>query len=174
MIGLPKTPPRSRSDRREAVIASAVAIPERLAQRPRQGGLPILYTSHMQSGVADFRLNDPVRVYNVLKYHKCAICGQPCDTPVFLVGPHSRAAGTTPEPPGHEDCTRYALAVCPYLSRSKARSSRPPHPNAITDVYHCPTLPAAAWLAWTTGYRLTLNQGIWYAVCAPWTKLEAI
>lgn len=156
------------------MIASAVTIPERLAKRPRQGNLPVLYTSHMQSGVADFRLNDPDRVYNVFRYHKCAICGQPLDRPVFLVGPHVKDMRITPEPPTHEECIRYALQVCPYLSRSKARSNRPPHPEAITDVYHEPRLPETAWLGWTSGYRLTLNEHIWYAVCAPWTKLEAI
>lgn len=153
---------------------SDIPIPARLASRPRQGGLPILYTSFVAAdGVADFRVNDPYRTYDVFRLNLCAMCGGDLRYPVFLAGPAVKDSRITPEPPGHEECLRYAVAVCPYLSRRKARSERPDVPGVI-EIVQAPTLPEPSWMAWSPLYKIFLSGGVWYAVCRPWTRLEMI
>lgn len=104
-----------------------VVIPARMAGLPRdKHGYPIFWTAYVDAhGVPDFRVLEMPRVFRALKYRRCGMCGEPISGRTFcLIGARDNVAelrGT--DPPMHEDCARFALAVCPFLSGSSTRRS---------------------------------------------------
>jgi hypothetical protein len=89
-----------------------------LAKRPTYGGLPIPYIVAIDrnTGRPMFALNNEMTKLECLRERLCAQCGQPFMGQVCFIGSDEEVElGTFLEPPMHEDCGRYALAICPYL-----------------------------------------------------------
>lgn len=93
-------------------------MPPGVAALPRDArGFPVLFTAVIrEDGTPDFRVSDPVKRARCVTERVCGICSLPLPYWVaFVAGPlmlQNRVAG---DPPMHEACARYALAVCPYL-----------------------------------------------------------
>jgi hypothetical protein len=74
------------------------------------------------NGTPDFRILSPSRMERCKRERRCWLCGQPLGRYlVFAIGPMCAATRTTMEPPGHYDCARYGVEVCPFLSRPRMR-----------------------------------------------------
>lgn len=74
------------------------------------------------NGKPDFRVLSPARMKLCIRDRRCWLCGQPLGVRmVFAIGPMCAATRTTMEPPGHYDCARYGVEVCPFLSRPRMR-----------------------------------------------------
>ena len=101
-----------------------VDIPERLAARPfdARRRLPIPYVSEHDDGSVNFATVNGARVLQCARERRCSLCGQPDDYWLAFVGGlggfHLRAYT---DPPGHVDCMRAALALCPYLTLERHR-----------------------------------------------------
>ena len=85
-------------------------------------GYPIPYFVAYVGGEPDFRLMDPAKFKAALKFSKCWLCGQPLGSKAsFVVGPMCLTNNLSAEPPSHDTCARYAIEVCPFLTRPKAK-----------------------------------------------------
>lgn len=103
-------------------------------------------------GIPQFTINDVKRVNLCVRKRLCAICGKRMGDWVWFVGGsrcflHTRGAFL--DPPTHNECAEYALAVCPFLaarSYSGRIDDRKLAPGAIPDgltlVRHDGMLPA--------------------------------
>ncbi len=82
------------------------------------------------NGTPDFRILSPERMKRCVRDRRCWLCGQPMGSLMaFVIGPMCAVSRTTMEPPGHYECARYGVEVCPFLSRPKMRrndSNMPP------------------------------------------------
>jgi hypothetical protein len=111
---------------------SAVLMPARLQARPTFHGMPIPYTVYVdEAGVPDFRMNWRERMAEAVERGLCVLCGQRLGRrKVFVGGPSSIQHGQFVDGPMHEECARYAIGICPYLT-----GERPDH-AAISAVEH--------------------------------------
>jgi hypothetical protein len=99
--------------------AAQVAIPKRLALRPRdKRGYPIPYGVLVNSkGVPDFRVTDQEKWMFAAQHRRCGLCGQPLGGKLaFVGGPLCHRYRFFTDLPMHRDCAEYALKVCPYLA----------------------------------------------------------
>lgn len=74
----------------------------------------------------DLRVTNPEKYIQCMTGHRCWICGNANKKEkVFITDIQSALTGNSVEPPGHMDCTIYALKVCPYLllPKTKRRSA---------------------------------------------------
>jgi hypothetical protein len=73
-------------------------------------------------GTPDFRILSPGRMRRCKRERLCWLCGHKLGRHLtFAIGPMCAVTRTTMEPPGHLDCARYSVQVCPFLSRPKMR-----------------------------------------------------
>jgi hypothetical protein len=95
-----------------AMTPPMMAIPERMAHLPTQGGYPLPWVAK------DFRHNDDERVRLCARRHLCGLCGGKlgADMRWFIGGPASTASGHYTDPWMHEGCARFAAVTCPFLS----------------------------------------------------------
>jgi len=94
------------------------AIAPRLAARPvdPRRGLPIPYVNVEDDGSINFAAVNGGRVLECVRRRLCGLCGQPQDfLMAFVGGPGGFQARMYTDPPGHVDCMRSALDLCPYL-----------------------------------------------------------
>lgn len=74
------------------------------------------------NGTPDFRILSPGRMARCKRERLCWLCGHKLGRHlVFAIGPMCAATRTTLEPPGHLECARYSVKVCPFLSRPRMR-----------------------------------------------------
>jgi hypothetical protein len=111
------------------VTACPVAVPDRLRGRPRDAsGLPVPWVSGRINGRAAFGVNDERLRCEAIAQGRCGQCGQTLGRRVAMIvhTGYDAATSSIEEPPMHEACARYALAVCPYLLHRgyKPRGSR--------------------------------------------------
>lgn len=95
------------------------AIPPRLAARPvdPRRGLPIPYVSEHDDGSVNFALVNGGRVLECVRHRLCGLCGQPQDFQLaFVGGLGGFRQRLYTDPPGHVDCMRSAIDLCPYLT----------------------------------------------------------
>lgn len=102
-----------------------IKMPPAIAALPKDPrGLPIFYTirpmGYVQGQVVDFRVFNVDHSRRAMQDGRCGVCGQPNKDFWFIGGPMCLANRIFGDPPMHEACARYAMAVCPYLSRSTA------------------------------------------------------
>ena len=101
-----------------------VAMPERLAARPRDGrGYPIPWTAMIdREGHPDFRVIDVEKVAMAVSLKRCAMCGQQLGRHLaFIGGPVSFKTRLFTDMPMHKDCATYAIQVCPWLAAPNMR-----------------------------------------------------
>ncbi len=83
-------------------------------------GFPIPFiVMRDKTGFAHFNINDSRRVETALAKRLCSICGKRLEKLVWFVGgtlcfTSDRAAFL--DPPMHQECAEFALAVCPFLA----------------------------------------------------------
>ena len=101
---------------------SEIPIPPDLQGNARdRRGLPIPFVVYRDvNGDPHFSINNVVAVDRVLDERLCGLCGKPLKPgAIWLIGgPGSSfmADGMYIDPFMHEDCGRYAIAVCPFLA----------------------------------------------------------
>jgi len=97
------------------------------------------------NGKPDFRILSPARMARCKRDRLCWLCGQPLGRYlVFAIGPMCAATRTTMEPPGHYECARYGVIVCPFLSRPRMRRNEADMPEGH----------------WAPGLTITRNPGV--------------
>ena len=154
------------------MLDAAPAVPERMANLPRDAdGRVIFWTAHVRAdGTPDFRVLEMARVHRALKRRLCGMCGQRLggNTLCTIGSEDNLAERRATDPMMHEDCARYALAACPFLSgRAVRRSGRdlPAGTSAIRTAYERDRPPRTG-LAFTRSYDPTWRadiQGYRYA-----------
>lgn len=94
-----------------------VSIPARCADRPVFSGMVVPYVTRIcADGKPDFKIIEPFTVLECATKRLCGICGTTMGSRIFFIGGEkSTAQGTYLDPPMHEPCARYAMAVCPFL-----------------------------------------------------------
>lgn len=105
----------------------ATEVPERLRSRPTdERGYPIPFTTAVIDGKPDFRVLDEARRQECMTARLCGLCGEKLGYWIaFVGGPRSVDSRAFNDPAMHEECARYALAVCPFLVRDTGRYSGP-------------------------------------------------
>lgn len=98
-----------------------VAMPERIQKLPMDHrGFPILYMTPVDAmGVPNFRGCDEAKRRLAAHYRLCCICGEKLGWWVrFVGGPENCTRRIFSDPPMHQECLDYGMAVCPFLLRS--------------------------------------------------------
>lgn len=108
-------------------------MPDRIAKLPRDTrGYPIPYFVPIVDGVPDFKYLDERKQKLCIRYRRCAICGEQIDGEVaFIGGPKTVENRVCSDPGMHEDCARYAIAVCPFMARPTAKRSGRYHDDSV-------------------------------------------
>jgi hypothetical protein len=93
--------------------------------RVSAAGLPIPFSALIdEDGKPDFRINDIAKVTKCMVYRLCGVCGLPLEEFIwFTGGPLCEASHFFADPPMHEECARYALKACPFLSGKREEYS---------------------------------------------------
>jgi len=117
-----------------------MSIPDRMVLLQRYGGFPVPFTVlvDLVTGIPDFTATDMERWYAAVSERLCGVCGTPLDYWIwFIGGPQSMEIRSFFDPGMHEECARYALSVCPYLSGLKGYRPAPrQHEGAVIEVKH--------------------------------------
>lgn len=119
-------------------IAAPPTIPPRMRSRPtdpHRRGLPVPWfvTEKDDNGRWDFRFLHPARRDEAVRRRVCWMCGQPLGRyKASLIGPTSFIDRVITEPPGHKDCSLYAVRVCPFLAHPAARRRRSGLPKDLS------------------------------------------
>lgn len=104
--------------------------PERLADLPRWRNMVVPWITPWLDGSPRFGVYDEVRRQAAIVTGLCGQCGKPLDYWKAVIADHTDTAKMLlTEPAGHEDCMRYAIAVCPYLARVTYRPRPQPAPT---------------------------------------------
>lgn len=144
---------------------SPVEVPSHIARLPKDArGWPITYTSlKLPDGRYDFTTSDPLKWNEVCFNRACALCGIVLPRHIwFIGGPKSMRFRFFFDLPMHEDCARYALAVCPYLALPKylgAKKRITPDWARIDLASSDKVKPERFGLAKTTHYQPVIFQG---------------
>lgn len=152
------------------------AMPLNLRARPRHGDLPVPFTTLIRDGVPDFRVNDPRKVRECAAGSFCALCGHRMyRTMVQVTGPNGVEERLFPDPPGHPDCMRYAIRVCPFLTAHRARRGADELPVAYMENVSR-RRPERMFLCYSTDYTPVLRRetGVLYFAMEPWTRVEEV
>lgn len=127
----PQPPPRNWRD---------VPLPPAVAALPRdRRGYPVFVCvtpagGVPEDGVVDFRLLNLDHHVRCARQSLCAICGRRLHRDyVFIGGPMCCQNRVFGDGPMHEQCARYALAVCPYLTNAHREYSQTPSEGSFHD-----------------------------------------
>jgi hypothetical protein len=98
-----------------------VSIPSRMLHLERDDrGYPIPFiAAHIKDEPPNFKLNDDRKAFMALAYRKCMVCGTDLLEDMWLVGAAIsmfKDMGAFIDSLVHEECGRYSLMVCPFLS----------------------------------------------------------
>lgn len=104
-----------------------IPVPPRLQRRPVDPrGYPIPYTVPVVNGVPQFRTTDLHATSYCIKNHLCGMCGQELVGWIAVIGgPDEFSQKVFSDPGMHEECARYALEACPFLSNPDFRYQEP-------------------------------------------------
>lgn len=98
------------------------AMPERIKALPVLRGFPVPWFVAKVDGEYDFRVMDPAKLRDAVKYGLCWVCGERLGRhKAFVIGPMCGINHTSAEPPSHVDCARFSARHCPFLSRPKMK-----------------------------------------------------
>jgi hypothetical protein len=113
------------------------AMPDRIARLPRDiRGYPIPFNVlRADDGTPFFTVNDDRTHLRCIREGLCPLCGERLGKWKWFVGGPKSAFdphGWYFDLPGHHECERYALAVCPYLAMPKyLKRVDVPHPEKL-------------------------------------------
>lgn len=133
---------------RSSRLVDTTPMPSRIARLPRNAvGYPIpWFVATLEDGTRDFRIADPQRHVDALRFKLCWLCGQRSGKNVaFTIGPMCAINRISSEPPAHRDCAIYAAQVCPFLTNPTMRRRESGIPEEV--------VPAA-------GEPLSRNPGV--------------
>jgi hypothetical protein len=152
-----------------------VPIPARLAKRPRdQRGYPIPYIVLVDGQGVHFEVTDPRPWLKCVRFYRCGLCGELLGPSwCFIGGPRSLANRLFTDPAMHEECARYALAVCPYLALRRGYTANV-DPAYRIDPLVSPERPEKFGLGFTSRpwqYHLSREQGL-LIMAGPFNKIE--
>lgn len=83
-------------------------------------GIPVPWFVAWVGGGPEWRIAD--KLPTAVRFGLCWLCGQQLPTPAtFVIGPMCVVNRVTAEPPNHPECARWAVLVCPFLTRPHAR-----------------------------------------------------
>jgi hypothetical protein len=108
-------------------------------------------------GVPDFRITDTAFFVRAIKERLCWLCGRKLGRHLaFVIGPMCALTRTTSEPPSHLECARYAVQVCPFLSRPKMRRNDTnwPEPQRWAPGLTIDRNPGVSAIWVTAGYKM--------------------
>lgn len=104
-----------------------VPIPDRMKHLPvDRRGYPVPVIVTWKNGKPLFSVNDIVKVARCIAEDRCTICGGKLFRGRWLVGGGMSALGLRgkfADAPAHDECTHYALKVCPYLAAPNWRTT---------------------------------------------------
>ncbi|MGB0799280.1 MAG: hypothetical protein ACPGRD_08175 [Planktomarina sp.] len=110
-------------------IRQAVSLPTPSVMKSRpvdHRGFPVPYfvTRKAPDGNWDFTYICPDRFKEVVKFEKCWVSGQPLGRfKAFCLGPMGVATRTSGDPPVTREIGNWAVQICPYMLRARARRS---------------------------------------------------
>lgn len=106
-------------------VMKSVPIPERMRGRPidhRGFVVPWFVNVMDEHGNYDFRIVRPERTALAIRRKLCWICGQQLGAnKAFAIGPMCVVNRVTAEAPGHLECVRWSVQVCPFMAKPKMR-----------------------------------------------------
>jgi hypothetical protein len=111
-------------------------MPAALAARPRdeRRGLPIPFTSDIPDGGHDFTTIDARRIVQCVTGKLCALCGEPLGYWLAFIGGQNAADNRAyTDPPGHPDCMRWAITLCPFIAMRRYKRA-PEHRHEGKDI----------------------------------------
>lgn len=161
--------------------AVPTGLPESLAARPLdpRRRLPVPYVSEHPTRdgqpIVDFTAINADRADEVGRARRCSLCGTGMGYRVaFLGGPASAANRLYSDPPGHPECMRAAVALCPYIAIGRARraTARRLQPDTVTPPGFSDTKPTEWLLGITRNYRMLRRRGTLVFRPAPFTSIE--
>ena len=169
--------PGPAADRQPAV---PTGLPESLAARPLdpRRRLPVPYVSEHPTGdgvVVDFTAINADRAEEAGRDRRCSLCGTGMGYRVaFLGGPASAANRLYSDPPGHPECLRAAVTLCPYIAIGRARraTARRLQPGTVTPPGFADGKPTEWLLGITRNYRMLHRRGTLVFRPAPFTSIE--
>lgn len=106
-----------------------IPVPQKMLGLQKDGrGYPVPYISAQTSdGVPLFKQNDDLKAMKALFFRKCMICGTDLLEDMWLIGAAIsifKDLGAFIDSLVHEECGRYSLMVCPFLSTTAYQLSR--------------------------------------------------
>lgn len=160
--------------------AVPTGLPDSLAARPLdpRRRLPVPYVSEHPTGdgvVVDFTAINADRAEEAGRDRRCSLCGTGMGYRVaFLGGPASATNRLYSDPPGHPECLRAAVALCPYIAIGRARraTARRLRPGTVTPPGFADTKPTEWILGITRNYRMLHRRGTLVFRPAPFTSIE--
>lgn len=110
-------------------------LPPRMARLPRdKHGRPVPYFVAWIDGEPDFRIIDPVRMNDIIRFRWCWVCGQPLGGNVaYVIGPMCTVNRVSSEPPSHRDCAVYSASACPFLTVPHMRRREARKPEGVKE-----------------------------------------
>lgn len=104
-------------------------MPARIDKLPRDiRGFPVPWFVDWMDGpegrrtVPVFQAMDPHKLVAAIRHKKCWICGEQLGKFVtFTIGPMCVCNRLSAEPPGHLDCSTFAVMNCPFLASPLAK-----------------------------------------------------
>jgi len=114
-------------------------LPPALATRPRdvRRGLPIPPVnehgtdSHTGAPVVDFTTINTTTSTRLASERRCSLCGTAFEYWVaFLGSPRAAQLMQYADPPGHPECLRAAVTLCPFIAVERHRRARSDRPGA--------------------------------------------
>lgn len=134
---------------------TALAVPSRLDKRPRHKGHVVPFFVAWIDGTPDFRIVDPERLRDCLRFRQCWLCGGPLGSRgTFVIGPMCAVNRTSAEPPSHRDCAEYAVRACPFLIAPKMTRRETNLPGEVV-------APAGQMIRRNPGVTLTWTTRKW-------------
>jgi hypothetical protein len=118
---MPK-PERRIAHRLNPQIA-ALSMPRSIRALPVDArGFPVPWFVAWVDGEPEFRAMDYEKFKAAIREKRCWVCGEKLGQSfAFLIGSMCAVNRATAEPPSHDDCARFSVRGCPFLSRPGMR-----------------------------------------------------
>lgn len=118
-------------------------------------GRPVTYVTYADwdsdPPIIDFRITDINKRVECYERRLCGVCGLSLDYFItFIGGPIAATNRWYVDPAMHEGCADFSIAVCPHLSRYKAKFSERPFDPSISVVDRVPMAKAEAIVKYVT------------------------
>lgn len=118
--------------------------------------------------------HDLSRLSICYKESRCALCGMIITDRKYWVtgGPAVARNRLISDPPMHEECARYAIKVCPFLSNPDMKYRAKHDPDTVIDHRVSTVREETQILAMATTYTTIEYDGRPYILMGRWRKLE--